>query len=99
VASQCGFSSAEIMRRAFLRTVRVNPAEFRHRCRIAYLPRGDRMHKRVGILIFPAVEVLDFCGPYEVFSVTRLDEERRPAASSPFERRLGAQTIDPVVAT
>jgi putative intracellular protease/amidase len=28
----------------------------------------------VGILIFPDVEVLDFCGPYEVFSVTRLNE-------------------------
>ena len=25
--------------------------------------------KRVGILIFPDVEVLDFCGPFEVFSV------------------------------
>jgi transcriptional regulator GlxA family with amidase domain len=35
VATQCGFSSAEIMRRAFLRTVRVNPAEYRHRFRIA----------------------------------------------------------------
>ena len=34
VATQCGFSSAEIMRRAFLRTVRVNPAEYRHRFRI-----------------------------------------------------------------
>lgn len=56
-------------------------------------------HKRVGILIFPTVEVLDFCGPYEVFSVTRLDEERRRAESSPFEVRLVAETIDPVVAT
>jgi transcriptional regulator GlxA family with amidase domain len=35
VASQCGFGSGEIMRRAFLRTVRVNPAEYRHRFRIA----------------------------------------------------------------
>ena len=33
--------------------------------------------KRVGILIFPDVEVLDFCGPFEVFSVTRLNEEKR----------------------
>jgi transcriptional regulator GlxA family with amidase domain len=55
--------------------------------------------KRVGILIFPAVEVLDFCGPYEVFSVTRLDEERRREDSSPFEVLLVAQTADPVVAT
>jgi len=28
--------------------------------------------KQVGILIFEEVEVLDFCGPFEVFSVTRL---------------------------
>jgi transcriptional regulator GlxA family with amidase domain len=35
VATQCGFSSGEIMRRAFLRTVRVNPAEYRHRFRVA----------------------------------------------------------------
>jgi transcriptional regulator GlxA family with amidase domain len=55
--------------------------------------------KRVGILIFPAVEVLDFCGPYEVFSVTRLDEERRREDSSPFEVLLIAQTAEPVVAT
>jgi transcriptional regulator GlxA family with amidase domain len=55
--------------------------------------------KRVGILIFPAVEVLDFCGPYEVFSVTRLHEERRREDSSPFEVLLVAQTTEPVVAT
>src|SRR5262245_21149655 len=35
VASECGFSSAEIMRRTFLRTVRVNPAEYRRRFRAA----------------------------------------------------------------
>ena len=40
---------------------------------------------RVGILVFPGVEVLDFCGPFEVFSVTRLDEARRPHDPSPFE--------------
>jgi transcriptional regulator GlxA family with amidase domain len=39
----------------------------------------------VGILIFPAVEVLDFCGPFEVFSVARLDEARRREEPSPFE--------------
>src|SRR5215475_14380805 len=57
------------------------------------------MRKRVGILIFPDVEVLDFCGPYEVFSVARLDEERRRAEPSPFEVLLVAETSDPVVAT
>jgi transcriptional regulator GlxA family with amidase domain len=55
--------------------------------------------KRVGILIFPNVEVLDFCGPYEVFSVTRLHEERRREESSPFEVLLLAERADPVVAT
>ena len=28
--------------------------------------------KRVGIVLFDDIEVLDFCGPFEVFSVTRL---------------------------
>jgi transcriptional regulator GlxA family with amidase domain len=55
--------------------------------------------KRVGILVFPNVEVLDFCGPYEVFSVTRLHEERRREESSPFEVLLLAESPDPVVAT
>jgi len=57
------------------------------------------MRKRVGILIFPAVEVLDFCGPYEVFSVTRLDEERRREEPSPFEVLVIAESTEPVVAT
>jgi transcriptional regulator GlxA family with amidase domain len=55
--------------------------------------------KRVGILVFPQVEVLDFCGPFEVFSVTRLDEQRRREDSSPFEVQLVAQTADVVSAT
>jgi transcriptional regulator GlxA family with amidase domain len=55
--------------------------------------------ERVGILIFPNVEVLDFCGPYEVFSVTRLHEERRREESSPFEVLLVAERADPLAAT
>jgi transcriptional regulator GlxA family with amidase domain len=55
--------------------------------------------KRVGIVVFPGVEVLDFCGPYEVFSVTRLDEERRREEPSPFEVLLLAEAAEPVVAT
>ena len=51
--------------------------------------------KRVGILIFPQVEVLDFCGPFEVFSVTRLDEAARRETPSPFEVRLVAETSGP----
>ena len=57
------------------------------------------MRKRVGILIFPDVEVLDFCGPFEVFSVTRLNEDARREESSPFEVLLVAETLDTVVAT
>ena len=43
------------------------------------------MRRKVGILVFPEVEVLDFCGPFEVFSVTRLDEDRRRRTPSPYE--------------
>jgi transcriptional regulator GlxA family with amidase domain len=54
---------------------------------------------QVGILIFPDVEVLDFCGPFEVFSVTRLDESRRREEPSPYELVLVAERKEPVVAT
>ncbi len=50
--------------------------------------------KRVGIVIFPEVEVLDFCGPYEVFSVVRLNEERRREEPSPFEVLLVAEQAE-----
>ena len=45
----------------------------------------DRLN--VGILIFDDVEVLDFAGPFEVFSRTRLEpgvESRKSDASAPF---------------
>jgi transcriptional regulator GlxA family with amidase domain len=55
--------------------------------------------KRVGIVLFENIEVLDFCGPFEVFSVTRLDEEKRREEPSPFEVVLVAEKNDPVVAS
>ncbi|HEX6211644.1 MAG TPA: DJ-1/PfpI family protein [Methylomirabilota bacterium] len=55
--------------------------------------------KRVGILVFPDVEVLDFCGPFEVFSVTRLSEELRREQPSPFEVLLVAEKPGTVVTT
>jgi transcriptional regulator GlxA family with amidase domain len=55
--------------------------------------------RRVGILIFPEVEVLDFCGPFEVFSVTRLDEGRRRQDQSPYEVLIIADHPGVVVAT
>ena len=55
--------------------------------------------RRVGILIFPDVEVLDFCGPFEVFSVARLDEARRREEPSPYDVILVAQGSEVVVAS
>jgi transcriptional regulator GlxA family with amidase domain len=55
--------------------------------------------RRVGILIFPEVEVLDFCGPFEVFSATRLDPALRREEPSPFEVLTVAETREPVVTT
>jgi transcriptional regulator GlxA family with amidase domain len=55
------------------------------------------MKKRVGIVVFDDVEVLDFCGPFEVFSATRLDEERRWEEPSPFEVLLVAQFDRPAL--
>ena len=55
--------------------------------------------RRVGILVFPEVEVLDFCGPFEVFSVTRLDEERRRIDPSPYEVLIIAEHLSVIVAT
>ncbi len=54
---------------------------------------------RVGILIFPDVEVLDFCGPFEVFSATRLDESQRREQPPPFEVVLVAPSNEQVKAT
>ncbi len=47
--------------------------------------------KTVGIVIFDEIEVLDFCGPFEVFSVTRLDEAKRREEPSPFDVKLIAE--------
>jgi transcriptional regulator GlxA family with amidase domain len=54
----------------------------------------------VGILIFDQVEVLDVAGPFEVFSVTRLDEQRRQEelSSSPFRILLVSEKLRPVLA-
>ena len=44
--------------------------------------------KNVGIFIFDSVEILDFCGPYEVFSSTRMSKKSEAsinALPSPFE--------------
>jgi len=56
----------------------------------------------VGILLFEGVEVLDFAGPYEVFSRTRLTpgiESRRSDDSAPFHVFTVAGAPAPVTAT
>ncbi len=55
--------------------------------------------KRVGIVIYEEVEVLDFSGPFEVFSVARLHEEKRREEPSPFQALLVAQHAGTVTAT
>ena len=58
--------------------------------------------RNVGILIFPNVEVLDFAGPYEVFSRTRTVagiDSRRSDESAPFCVFTVAKTNEPIHAT
>lgn len=62
----------------------------------------DQDHKQlpitVGILIFDQVEVLDVTGPFAVFSVARLNEERGHIKHSPFKVLLLAEKPDQVLA-
>ncbi len=56
----------------------------------------------VGILIFDDVEILDFAGPFEVFSRTRLvrgPESRRSEDSAPFHVFTVAKTAAPIQTT
>ena len=56
----------------------------------------------VGILIFDNVEILDFTGPFEVFSRTRLvpgPESRRTEDSAPFHVFTVAKTTAPIATT
>jgi transcriptional regulator GlxA family with amidase domain len=58
--------------------------------------------RNVGILIFDDVEVLDFAGPFEVFSRTRLvagAESRRSDDSAPFFVFTVARSTGPVTTT
>ena len=55
--------------------------------------------RTLAILLFDDVEVLDFCGPFEVFSVTRLNEEARREEPSPLEVLLVAEHSGTVVTT
>lgn len=45
----------------------------------------------------PRIEVLDFCGPFEVFTVTRLNQEKRREELFPFNVFLMAETKESIV--
>src|ERR1043166_922665 len=56
----------------------------------------------VGIFIFDGVEVLDFAGPFEVFSRARLVpgiDSRRDEKSAPFDVFTVAPQTDPITVT
>jgi len=52
--------------------------------------------KAVGILIYPDAELLDFCGPFQVFASARLNEEMRRETASPIRQYLVAESTDPI---
>ena len=60
----------------------------------------DNLPITVGILIFDQVEVLDVTGPFEVFSVTRLNEKsrREESSTSPFRVLLVSEKLSQVLA-
>ena len=55
------------------------------------VPRETYGEKACRIVLFENIEVLDFCGPFEVFAVTRLNEAKRREEPSPFEVWLVAR--------
>ena len=61
--------------------------------------QNNRLSLLVGILIFDQVELLDVAGPFEVFSVTRLNEKEKGEgewSSSPFRVILVAEKLGQV---
>lgn len=55
------------------------------------------MHITVAIYVFPDVEVLDFAGPYEVFTTaSRVHQRREPQAAAPFRVVTVARESGPV---
>jgi len=65
---------------------------------VAIFDDGITKTRTVGILVFDEVEVLDVAGPFEVFSVTRLDETNRDFTESPFRLLLLSNDTKPIKA-
>src|ERR671926_873029 len=60
--------------------------------------QNNKVPLLVGILIFDQVELFDVAGPFEVFSVTRLNEKEKGERewSSPFKLLLIAETLSQI---
>ena len=61
---------------------------------------SERIMKNVAILIFDGVEILDFCGPYEVFAVTKFADGEKAfnvftAAEKPVVTTVSGLSINP----
>src|SRR3954453_7242158 len=56
----------------------------------------DKSPRTVGILIFPEVEILDFCGPFEVFASAARPTENGASETRLFDVMTIAQTPDVV---
>jgi transcriptional regulator GlxA family with amidase domain len=61
-------------------------------------PNNAQLPLTVGILVFDQVEVLDVAGPFEVFTVARLNKELRQEESSPFRVLLVSENMNQVSA-
>ena len=67
--------------------VRIDRLYWSHRSKIESC-MADSPRRTVGIFVFPDVEVLDFAGPFEVFSRTRTEPgpaSRQTEVSAPFD--------------
>src|SRR3954451_17388594 len=56
----------------------------------------DESPRTVGILIFPEVEILDFCGPFEVFASASRPAENGASETGLFDVMTIAQSADVV---
>src|SRR4051794_116312 len=56
----------------------------------------DKSLRTVGILIFPEVEILDFCGPFKVFASAARPTENGASETRLFDGMTTAKTPDVV---
>lgn len=69
------------------------PPWFTYSSYLLSIPKKENFMRKVAIFIFDEVEVLDFCGPFEVFAVTGARAE-----GNPFDVFTVAETTAPISA-